>query len=82
MLSSSVSAHLTPPVMLALLAIPLGYAALVELTVRTVRPQRLPLRTTLALLPLGAWLVLGVYGFSLDWTTRQDGASPRTRTGC
>jgi len=72
MLSSSVSAHVTPPVMLALVGVPLGYAALVELTVRAVRPQLLPLRTTLALLPLGAWLVLGVYGFSLDWTTRQD----------
>ena len=28
--------------------------------------------TTLALLPLGVWLILGVYGFSAAWTTRQD----------
>jgi arylsulfatase A-like enzyme len=74
MLSSSVTAQLTPRVILALIAVPLGYVALVETTVRfipplggSVRPRR-----GLAFAWLGVWLILGQYAFSTGWTTRQD----------
>jgi arylsulfatase A-like enzyme len=74
MLSSSVSAHLTPRVISALVVLPLGYVALVEATVRLVPsdgglPHRPP---GMAFVSLGAWIVLGAYGFSTEWTTRQD----------
>jgi lipoteichoic acid synthase len=74
MLSSSVGAHLTPAVIGALIGLPVGYALLVESTLRIVPAwphdaHRLP---RLTLLALGLWLVLGIYGFSLEWTTRQD----------
>ena len=42
MLSSSVAAHLTPRVILALVGLPLAYAVLVEATVRFVRPGQQP----------------------------------------
>jgi lipoteichoic acid synthase len=70
MLSSSVAASVTPRVVAALIGLPLIYAALVETTVRLVRPrQRTP---RIAFVPLGVWLILGIYGFSAAWTTRQD----------
>jgi len=74
MLSSSVAAHLTPRVILMLVGLPLVYAALVEATVRFVPPRRRGWhpRHGITFLPLGAWLILGAYGFSLGWTTRQD----------
>ena len=70
MLSSSVAATVTPRVILALVALPLTYALLVEATVRLVRPGNGRHRITFA--PLGVWLILGIYGFSAAWTTRQD----------
>jgi phosphoglycerol transferase MdoB-like AlkP superfamily enzyme len=70
MLSSSVAASLTPRVVLALVGLPLAYAVLVEATVRIVRPRDVPSR--IAFVPLGVWLIAGVYGFSAAWTTRQD----------
>jgi arylsulfatase A-like enzyme len=70
MLSSSVGASLTPRVILALIGLPLAYAVLVELTVRFVRPGNRPPR--IAFVPLGVWLILGIYAFSAAWTTRQD----------
>ena len=70
MLSSSVAASVTPRVVLALVGLPLTYALLVEATVRVVRPGNGAPRITFA--PLGVWLILGIYGFSAAWTTRQD----------
>ncbi|MDO8793059.1 MAG: sulfatase-like hydrolase/transferase, partial [Vicinamibacterales bacterium] len=70
MLSSSVAASVTPRVILALVGLPLTYAVLVEATVRLVRPRNTPSR--IAFIPLGVWLIVGVYGFSAAWTTRQD----------
>jgi arylsulfatase A-like enzyme len=70
MLSSSVVATVTPRVVVALVALPLTYAVLVEATVRLVRPRNNPPR--IAFVPLGVWLILGIYGFSAAWTTRQD----------
>jgi arylsulfatase A-like enzyme len=74
MLSSSVAAHLTPRVVLTLVGLPLTYAALVETTVRLLRPRSgvWPRRHGIAFVPLGAWLILGLYGFSTQWATRQD----------
>lgn len=70
MLSSSVAASVTPRVVLALVGLPLTYAVLVEATVRVVRPRNNSPR--IAFVPLGVWLILGIYGFSAAWTTRQD----------
>jgi arylsulfatase A-like enzyme len=70
MLSSSVTATLTPRVLVALVGLPLTYIGLVESTVRLVRPRDTPPR--MAFIPLGVWVILGVYGFSAAWTTRQD----------
>ena len=70
MLSSSVTASVTPRVVLALVGLPLTYAVLVEATVRFVRPGNSAPRIAFA--PLGVWLILGIYGFSATWTTRQD----------
>jgi len=74
MLSSSVAANVTAPVVTTLLGLPIIYATLVEVTVRTVRVAQPPARwrQPWTLISLAAWLVLGAYGFSLDWTTRQD----------
>ena len=42
-------------------------------TVRLVRPQGPVSRSPrIAFVPLGVWLILGIYGFSAAWTTRQD----------
>jgi lipoteichoic acid synthase len=70
MLSSSVAASVTPGVIMALVGLPLAYAAIVESTIRLVRARQQPSR--FALIPLGVWLIAGVYGFSAAWTTRQD----------
>jgi lipoteichoic acid synthase len=70
MLSSSVAATVTPRVILALVGLPIIYTVLVEVTVRLVRPRSNPPR--IAFVPLGVWLILGIYGFSAAWTTRQD----------
>jgi arylsulfatase A-like enzyme len=69
MLSSSVAATVTSRVILTLVAVPVAYAVLVETTVRVVRPRK---RRGFAVVPLGVWLILGGYGFSAAWTTRQD----------
>jgi phosphoglycerol transferase MdoB-like AlkP superfamily enzyme len=73
MLSSSVAAHLTPRVILTLVGLPLIYAALVEATVRLVRPRSGPWRPRhgIAFGLLGAWLIFGLHGFSTKWATRQ-----------
>jgi arylsulfatase A-like enzyme len=70
MLSSSVGASLTPRVIGALVGLPLTYAVLVEATLRLVPPGNRQPR--IAFVPLGVWLILGIYGFSAAWTTRQD----------
>lgn len=73
MLRSSVATSLTPRVILALVGLPLTYAVLVETTVRLVRPRNNPTNSSrIAFVPLGVWLILGIYGFSAAWTTRQD----------
>ena len=73
MLGSSVAAELTPRVIVALVGLPLAYVAIVEATVWVVKPRTgsWP-RHGAAFASLGAWMILGVYGFSADWTTRQD----------
>jgi arylsulfatase A-like enzyme len=74
MLSSSVTAEVTPRVILALVALPLGYVALVEATIRLIPPRSpsLRFRGGLACASLGVWLILGQYAFSTGWETRQD----------
>jgi phosphoglycerol transferase MdoB-like AlkP superfamily enzyme len=74
MLSSSVGAHLTPRVVLTLVAVPLVHASLVEFSVRMrrVEPGRLRYWHTMAVCALGAWLTLGLYEFSSVWATKQD----------
>ena len=74
MLSSSVMAQLTPRVILALVALPLGYVALVEATIRFIPPFGgwLRPRGGLAFAGFGFWLILGQYAFSTGWATRQD----------
>src|SRR5207247_1996394 len=85
MLSSSVGASLTPRVVLALVAVPLTYVVLVETTVRTAQARANLTASTgstsstnpipssgFAFVPLAVWLIVGVYGFSAAWTTRQD----------
>ncbi len=74
MLSSSVTAQLTPRVILVLVALPLAYVALVEATVRFVPPlggSWRP-RSRIAFASLGLWVILGQYAFSTEWATRQD----------
>jgi arylsulfatase A-like enzyme len=77
MLSSSVAKNVTGPVIAALVGLPIAYALAVELSVRKLHPRQAGGGWTRwqqqwTLLPLAAWLILGLYGFSLDWTTRQD----------
>jgi arylsulfatase A-like enzyme len=74
MLSSSVAAHLTPRVVLALVALPATYLTLVETTVRAVpalSPAWRP-RDGALFASLGVWVILGQYAFSTTWATRQD----------
>jgi arylsulfatase A-like enzyme len=73
MLSSSVAAHLTSWVIVALVAAPLVYAVLVETTLR-LRPAASDgrRRQAVALCVLGCWLGIGFHGFSTVWATRQD----------
>ena len=74
MLSSSVMAALTPRVILALVALPLAYVALVETTVRLLPPlgRRWRPQSRIAFASLGVWVILGHHAFSTEWTTRQD----------
>ena len=74
MLSSSVAAHLTPRVILMLVGLPLAYALTVEATVRLVPPgsRHWHMGREITVIPLGVWLILGLYGFSIGWSTRQD----------
>jgi arylsulfatase A-like enzyme len=76
MLSSSVAANLTPPVVTSLIALPVAYLAAVEIVVYALsslsaawQPR---LRAAVALVPVIGWLAFGVYTFSADWSTRQD----------
>ena len=74
MLSSSVTAELTRGAMVALVALPLAYVALVETTIRLAPPpggsSRPPSRIAFA--SLGVWVILGHYAFSTQWATRDD----------
>jgi arylsulfatase A-like enzyme len=75
MLSSSVAAHVTPRVVVTLCGVPLAYAVLVEATVRALPARSAawrPRHGLVAFAPIGTWLILGIYGFSSGWTTRQD----------
>jgi phosphoglycerol transferase MdoB-like AlkP superfamily enzyme len=74
MLSSSIWAHLTPRVALALIALPATHLAMVEATVRLLpaRAPRWKRREGVAFLSLGVWILLGQYAFSTVWATRQD----------
>src|SRR4029079_3677083 len=74
MLSSSAAAYVTPHIIAILIALPLLYLALIEVTLRLVPARRGVWRpwNGVAFASLGAWVLFGAYGFSADWTTRQD----------
>jgi phosphoglycerol transferase MdoB-like AlkP superfamily enzyme len=74
MVRSSVAAHLTPRVALALALVPLSYALLVELTVRRVSNGRGFTRYHRAavLVVVAAWIALGQNAYSQRWASRQD----------
>jgi arylsulfatase A-like enzyme len=74
MVSSSVSAQLTGPVVFTLVVAPLAYAALVEMSVRVRGSAQdgWQARHTIGFAVLSAWLLLGLHGFSSTWATRQD----------
>ena len=74
MLGSSVKAHLTAPLVLGLLVVPVSYVSLVEASARLVpgwaqgsRHRRLVVMSTALL-----WVALGQYAFTTEWATRQD----------
>ena len=73
MLSSSVAAYLTPRAIAGLVCLPVVYVALVLATVRFVPPTRGAVwrRQSLGFASVGAWLILGQYAYSTNWTTRQ-----------
>jgi arylsulfatase A-like enzyme len=75
MLSSSVSAHLTGPVVFTLAAVPLAYAALVECSVRlggAVPDRGRHAGHIITFAVLSAWLMGGQSGYHSTWATKQD----------
>lgn len=88
MLRSSVSAHLTAPMIAALIAIPVAYLLLVWFSARptawgwsrkarwtwTTAPARWPgwARSAVALVFLAAWVQVGQVTYANDWVSRQD----------
>jgi arylsulfatase A-like enzyme len=77
MLRSSVTASLTPGVVIGLVCLPLAYLALVGITVRGMRRSGgagWTRRRWVALACLCAWVMFGRYAFAVDWATRQERA--------
>jgi arylsulfatase A-like enzyme len=77
MLRSSVTASLRPAVVLGLVCLPLGYLALVQVTVGGMRRwsgARLALHRWVALAGLCVWVMFGRHAFAADWATRQERA--------
>jgi arylsulfatase A-like enzyme len=74
MLSSSVAARMTPPVVATLIVLPLAYTLLVEAFTRSVRPDAPRRRIGGAIVfgSLAVWLAVGMSAFSADWSTRHD----------
>ena len=74
MLSSSVTAYLTTPVVLALIAVPAGYLFAVAATAtRSARSfDRRGLRSTIACVLLAVWIGVGHYAYATDWVRHYD----------
>jgi lipoteichoic acid synthase len=75
MLRSSVSASLTPRIVLGLVCLPLAYAALVWITVAGVRRWRGAGQAGhrwVAFACLCIWVTFGRYAYTADWATRQE----------
>jgi arylsulfatase A-like enzyme len=74
MLRSSVSAQVSQWTLVALVAVPLFYVALVAATVRVITPgtRRSWRRHAIAFVLLAVWVVSGQRIFLQDWTTRRD----------
>jgi arylsulfatase A-like enzyme len=74
MLTSSVTAYLTAPVVLTLAAVPLAYIVLVvATTMRAARvPDRRRLRSALTSAAIALWIAVGHHAYATDWITHYD----------
>jgi lipoteichoic acid synthase len=74
MLSSSVTAYLTPPVIFTLVTLPLAYVALVVATTRRAASgnSRRRVRSAIACAMVAIWIPAGHYAYATDWATHYD----------
>jgi len=72
MLSSSVTAYLTLPVVATLIGVPLGYVALAIATMARVSRGRGWRRSAVVSAALAVWIALGHHAYASDWVTHYD----------